>query len=88
MWHAIRWGCENGFREFDFGRSDLAGTGLRQFKDSWGAVESPLTYATLGGRRASLASSSRLQDALGTTIRHSPSLTCRLLGELLYRYAA
>ena len=46
-WTAIRWGCENGFRIFDFGRTDVADIGLRTFKSRWGAVELPLIYSTM-----------------------------------------
>jgi CelD/BcsL family acetyltransferase involved in cellulose biosynthesis len=87
MWRAIRWGCEHGFATFDFGRSDLHSKGLRQFKDSWGSEESSLVYTTVGGK-APRPSTGRLHSALGAVIRHSPPLACRLIGALLYRYAA
>jgi CelD/BcsL family acetyltransferase involved in cellulose biosynthesis len=86
MWTAIRWGCENGFQTFDFGRSDLAGTGLRQFKDSWGSQETSLVYTTLGDRIARPADS-RMHAAVATVVRRSPAWVCRAMGELLYKYA-
>jgi CelD/BcsL family acetyltransferase involved in cellulose biosynthesis len=88
MWEAIRRACENGQHTFDFGRSHSAGRGLRQFKSSWGAREAPLTYSTLGRRGSSLSSDGHLYDLLGMTIRNSPPAVCRLLGQLLYRFAA
>jgi CelD/BcsL family acetyltransferase involved in cellulose biosynthesis len=87
MWSAIRWGCEHGFRSFDFGRSDLASKGLRQFKQSWGAAERSLVYTVIGGR-APRPENGRLHDALGAVLRRSPPVACRVAGELLYRYAA
>lgn len=39
----MRWGRENGFRTFDFGRSKL-GTGAYRFKARWGMEEVPLEY--------------------------------------------
>ena len=48
MWTAIRDACLEGFERFDFGRSELTATGLRQFKSRWGAVERPLVYSTIG----------------------------------------
>jgi len=39
----MRWGRENGFRVFDFGRSKR-GTGAYQFKARWGMDEVPLAY--------------------------------------------
>lgn len=42
-WEVIRYGCERGFREIDFGRS-LAGSGNATFKREWGATETGLEY--------------------------------------------
>jgi FemAB-related protein (PEP-CTERM system-associated) len=39
----MRWGRENGFRTFDFGRSKR-GTGAYKFKARWGMDEVPLAY--------------------------------------------
>jgi FemAB-related protein (PEP-CTERM system-associated) len=39
----MRWGRENGFRTFDFGRSKR-GTGAYAFKARWGMEEVPLAY--------------------------------------------
>ncbi|HEX7181191.1 MAG TPA: FemAB family XrtA/PEP-CTERM system-associated protein [Thermoanaerobaculia bacterium] len=39
----MRWGRENGFRTFDFGRSKR-GTGAHAFKSRWGMDEVPLAY--------------------------------------------
>jgi FemAB-related protein (PEP-CTERM system-associated) len=39
----MRWGRENGFQTFDFGRSKR-GTGAWQFKARWGMDEVPLAY--------------------------------------------
>ena len=39
----MRWGRENGFRTFDFGRSKR-GTGAHAFKSRWGMEEVPLAY--------------------------------------------
>jgi CelD/BcsL family acetyltransferase involved in cellulose biosynthesis len=89
FWTAIRWCCESGVRMFDFGRSDLGSSGLRQFKASWGAQEASLAYTTVGDPSATMRPPGGwLQDVLGAVIRHSPPLVCRAVGELLYRYAA
>jgi len=89
FWHAIRAACEDGYRWFDFGRTDIDQEGLRRFKLSWGAIEQPLDYSALGaepgpgpGRPGTAA---RL---LRPVIRHAPLLLCRAVGEALYRYAA
>lgn len=42
-WEMIRWGCENDYQRFDFGRSS-PGTGTYRFKKQWGAKEEPLHW--------------------------------------------
>ena len=44
MWEAIRWYCQNGFKELHFGRTELHHQGLRQFKAGWGAREDLIGY--------------------------------------------
>lgn len=44
FWHAIQNAKTHGFEQFDFGRSELANTGLVSFKDHWGATRTPLRY--------------------------------------------
>lgn len=87
FWTAIKWGCENGYHTFDFGRTDLEDEGLRNFKNGWGAEEKPLVYSVIadGPPRPS---SGRVYRWMGAVIRHSPPLVCRVLGELFYKYAA
>jgi CelD/BcsL family acetyltransferase involved in cellulose biosynthesis len=86
FWEAMRWGCANGYRTFDFGRTDIDAEGLRRFKLSWGAVEHPLHY-TIIGETTRRADGSHLQF-MSAVIRRSPPIVTRALGEILYRYAA
>lgn len=85
---AIRWSAANGYAVLDMGRTDLDNRGLRHFKRSWGAPEEPLVYSTLGEAGGGAGLSSRGAPLLSPVIRHSPPSVCRVLGELLYRYAA
>jgi CelD/BcsL family acetyltransferase involved in cellulose biosynthesis len=86
-WTAMEWGCANGCRLYDFGRTDTHQESLREFKAAWGSTEVPLVYSHFGtsspGRGHGLAGA-----ALGQVIKRSPTLVCRALGELLYRYTA
>ena len=64
----IRWGCEAGCRELDFGRTDLDHEGLREFKLGWGTDEAPLhhTYAGMavpGRRRVGRAAAAGTRDS-------------------------
>lgn len=81
---AIRWGCENGMRTLDLGRTDLDNAGLLAFKRSFGPAESPLPYSYLGAPRRDPARGLPGR-ALSTVIQHSPAGVGRLVGEALYR---
>jgi CelD/BcsL family acetyltransferase involved in cellulose biosynthesis len=84
---AIEWGCRNGYRTLDFGRTDFEHEGLRRFKSSWGAVELPLEYSYLGAepRRQQ---GGYVRGALSKVIQVSPPIVCRALGEALYGHFA
>jgi lipid II:glycine glycyltransferase (peptidoglycan interpeptide bridge formation enzyme) len=81
----IRWGCESGCRELDFGRTDLEHEGLREFKLGWGTEELPLHH-TYAGMPVPEAGESAVQRLLVPAIRHSPVSVSRLLGVALYRH--
>jgi CelD/BcsL family acetyltransferase involved in cellulose biosynthesis len=85
MAHAISWAAGCGYATFDFGRTDLDNPGLARFKASWGAVPRPLRYTSLVCGR-SYGGPSRAQAMAAPVIRRAPSVLCRGLGELLYRY--
>jgi CelD/BcsL family acetyltransferase involved in cellulose biosynthesis len=83
MWTAIEWACEHGYRDLDFGRSDIDNSGLREFKRRWGAVEIPLDYSYVTATPVRpMPGLSR--QVLARVIRLSPPVVCRLAGELLY----
>ena len=89
FWYAIRTACEQGYRWFDFGRTDAGQEGLRKFKLSWGSAEDSLVYGTLGGQaEPAHATEGRAARMLAPVIRHGPLLLCRAAGETLYRYTA
>lgn len=85
FWTGIQWGCENGFAEFDMGRTDIDHVGLRRYKKGWGATEKPLYYSTLSTRQAR-PTDGKVMDILHHVIQNSPAWVCRISGELLYRH--
>jgi len=87
FWTAIRWACEDGYRTFDFGRSDADDRGLRDFKSGWAAREEPLVYSTLA-QRAPASATGRSMGAARAVLRRSPTWLCRATGEIIYRFAA
>lgn len=82
----IGWACESGHERFDFGRTEAENEGLRAFKKSWGAEELDLPYTHLAERAPEPGPGLR-ERVLGATIRRSPALVGRLIGEALYRHA-
>lgn len=82
---AIRWACAAGLHRLDLGRTDLGQEGLRAFKRSWGAVESPLAYTYAGGP-APAAGHSGLDRAVSALVQRAPVAVGRGVGELLYRH--
>jgi CelD/BcsL family acetyltransferase involved in cellulose biosynthesis len=87
VWDAVRWGCENGHREFDFGRTELGNEGLRVFKRAWGADERDLTYTVLAERPPRPPGGGALK-LLGPVIRKSPEIVARVIGRAGYRHTA
>lgn len=91
FWAAIRWASEHGCHTLDWGRTDFENDGLRDFKRGWGAVETALIYSSIGSNPGPPARASWRQvahAAMRTTFRYAPPEICRLLGGMLYRYAA
>ncbi len=88
FWHAIRWGCENNFKIFDWGKTDPDNKGLCQFKRGWGSEEQVLHYAMLADNQPSHSESRLGRSILSRVIKSSPAWVCRAIGELFYKYAA
>jgi CelD/BcsL family acetyltransferase involved in cellulose biosynthesis len=84
---AIQRSCEDGYRRFDFGRSDAGDSGLRAFKSGWGTHEEALVYSTIAERPPEPGRGRATGVARGV-LRRSPAWACRVAGELFYRYAA
>jgi len=84
-WEAIQWGCENGFRKFDFGRSS-PGSGSYRFKKQWGAIEEPLHWQCLNrnGRRGATVRADDIRYRwLVKTWKNLPLVMTNSIGPLL-----
>ncbi len=88
FWSAMRSACQQGYRWFDFGRTDLSDRGLRDFKAGWAAEEAPLVYSLLAERAPAKKGSGYPLAMARAVLRRSPTWVCRASGELLYRFAA
>lgn len=67
-WMLIRYGCEQGYRVFDFGRSKK-GTGSFNFKKRWGMRMSDLAYQYVLVRSQSMPDTSPLNPKFSLGIR-------------------
>ena len=85
LWQAIRWGCQNGCKLFDWGKTEKENEGLRNFKNGWGSEEHDLTYSYIGGL-TDRSPKGWKQRVLQIMIQRSPVLIGRLVGETLYRH--
>jgi hypothetical protein len=85
IYEAIKWGCERGYKTLDWGKSEQANTGLRQYKRHWGAAEIPLTYLTNYQNRSN-GMKNKLFPLLKKVINKSPLWVCKFSGEILYKY--
>ena len=90
LWHAIAWGCAQGYQTLDLGRTARDNPGLMEFKRRWGAVQEPLPYYYYP-RVAGLAATSERSwkyRALTGCWKRLPLPVANVLGDHLYRHLA
>jgi FemAB-related protein (PEP-CTERM system-associated) len=88
-WETLRFACNQGFRQFDFGRSTRGG-GTYRFKRQWGAREEPLFWYTIPVR-SEVGPSPEPTDAdhhplAASMWRRLPLSVTRRLGPSIRRY--
>ncbi len=87
LWSAIKWGCENGLKYFDFGISKKEDKGLITFKSGWGTKEINTFYFYLSKKGSVPKMKIGNNIYMKKLIQKSPLFICRLIGELFYKYA-
>ena len=85
MWDAIRWAAGEGYRMFDFGRSDLDGEGLIKFKRGWGTEETDLTYYRMSAGAATREGGGPI-ETLKPLLQRMPIPILKLIGKVLYEH--
>jgi CelD/BcsL family acetyltransferase involved in cellulose biosynthesis len=83
FWNAIRRAKAEGLEELDFGRSDIANTGLITFKEHWGAERRAVNYWRYPVKAASSNPESLIKYAK-QLISISPDRVLVMLGNLFY----
>ena len=85
LWEAIKWGCNNGYKVMDWGKTEKNNHGLKNFKLGWGTEEKELIYSYIG-KPPKEYSAGWKQKIIGNIIRKSPVLVGRTIGEILYKH--
>jgi hypothetical protein len=89
MWTGLRHGARLGCNSMDLGRTSMDNEGLRRFKSGWGAVETRQVYHCLDvGSNSWRQLSDRTTGWQTHVFRRSPIWLSRIVGQLVYRYAA
>jgi lipid II:glycine glycyltransferase (peptidoglycan interpeptide bridge formation enzyme) len=87
-WHTIRLACEEGYKQFDFGRS-TRDSGTYRFKSQWGAEESPLYWYSIptNGHSTEATGHDGLYSGVATGIwRRLPLTVTNQLGPRVRKY--
>lgn len=86
LWDVMLDARQRGFSAFDFGKTDYSHEGLRAFKRGWHASETLKTYSHFPEAPAGGLFNVVNERLVSPLIRHTPSIVCRVAGELLYRH--
>lgn len=85
FWEAIQWGCRNGYKIMDWGKTEKTNQGLRNFKLGWGTEEKELIYSYIGTSPKEYSTGWK-KRIVENTICKSPVWVGRMLGEILYKH--
>ncbi len=87
-WDAIQYGCKEGYRTFDFGRSSI-GSGTYEFKKQWGAQPKQLYWQVLnvnGAGGATISTDDRRYRLVIDAWRRLPVSVTRVMGPRIRKY--
>jgi hypothetical protein len=88
MGEALCWACREGFKDFDFGRTETDNPGLRQFKKGWGTQEREIKYFRYNLLcNAFVSESGRVNSRLSRQLfKILPKPILNILGRVFYRH--
>jgi lipid II:glycine glycyltransferase (peptidoglycan interpeptide bridge formation enzyme) len=85
MWEAIKWYCQNGYRTFCFGRSEVDNQGLLQFKSGWGTEQKIIKYYKYNlHKKVFVDKKSTNSNTHQKIFRKMPIPLLKLIGSALY----
>jgi CelD/BcsL family acetyltransferase involved in cellulose biosynthesis len=89
MWKAIEYGCLQGYKQFDFGKTEPGNDGLRRYKLSWGAQEKVIHYHKYHlAKQRFITERARERHWTTRIFAGMPTILLRVLGKVLYAHAA
>jgi hypothetical protein len=87
MWHAIEWACSNGFKSFDFGRTEVYNQGLIQFKNGWGCEPSLIKYYKyLVPSKTFVTGNGSKNHFYEKVFRKTPEPLLKVFGNMVYKH--
>jgi hypothetical protein len=87
MWEGIRWFCNNGYKNFCFGRTEMENEGLRQFKNGWGSEEHQIRYFKYSLAKEAFIPDKTKGAPLYTSFFHQlPMPALNIIGSWFYRH--
>ena len=86
MWQAIKWYCRNGYKTFNFGRTEPENLGLRRFKRGWGTRERLIYSYTYDQVKGEFVRPNNTFKSCYNFFKILPLPLLRLTGNLFYRH--
>jgi hypothetical protein len=87
MWHAIEWACSEGFKTFDFGRTEIYNKGLIQFKNGWGCKPSLINYYKyLLATKTFVTGNGKESHFYEKVFRVTPEPVLKVFGNIIYKH--
>jgi hypothetical protein len=90
IWEGLKYGCDEGFKHFDFGRCTPEEEGLRLFKTRWGSreIELPYYYFPQVKGITTYPENSPMYRAMKIFSHLIPTAAFRAVGSFSYRHLA
>ena len=87
LWKGIKWYCENGYKTFCFGRTEMENKGLRQYKAGWGTKESTIKYYRFDVRNGNtIINNLRASRIQNRVFNKMPIALLKFIGSISYRH--
>lgn len=87
-WHCFEWACNNGFKEFDFGRCNKKQESLIEYKQRWGGkiIDTPYYFVAKKGVTPGIHHTSSKFDLLKKIWRIIPSPITEYIGPKVFAH--